>query len=1092
MPRIPLHALTWSEEHSRYDLYTQGHLEQGFLAEDVSEWLARLRELTAFAFHGVSGSLNVYLEERPHGKQYWYAYHTKEGRTHKRYLGQPARVTFAHLEETAKALGSESSAPSLAPGRSSEKQDGASYQVWPAPTHEVFHEMELLSTRLSHPVLSSRLLARERLLHRLDDARFHRLTLLSASAGWGKTTLLSTWASRSTLPIAWLSLDELDNAPARFWLSILAALRVCLPGVGEASLSMLRSPQPPPLTAILTSLLNELSRQDTPIFLVLDDYHLIDEQAIHDSLLFMLDHLPAHLHLVLSSRIDPPLMLSRWRVRGQLLELRDADMRFQELEAAQFLTHTMNLSLEGKEIAELACRTEGWIAGLQLAALSLAHHPNPADFVRGFTGSHRYVLDYVQEDILAHLSPSLQDFVLSISILNRMSASLCQTVTTQAASREMLEMLERANLFLVPLDDKREWYRFHDLFREALLARLQATRPETFPLLHQRAARWYEEQGEFREAISHWLAAYDLSSAVRLMEQTAAQLRLRGESEIFYHWVMELPAIILREHASFALTIALYLLVSSSSVAAQQIGVQTRVDQMATRVEMALQQQEQTWPLTEVAQPDAGSASLLGNHATEQAILYQRLCLLRLFNRWMERLMVSDYASVGNLYQQIQQLDEVNEVAWQVLQLNITFIHHYTLRQEGAILVPRLQAAKQWVSQSGDRYATLKVMQWLAMASVEAGQLYQAQQESLAGLNLLEQFNGYSLLAGYFYSVLAEVFYEWNQLEEARRALRKMIHDAATYQHIDLHLWGCELLLMVELAAGDLAAAYQVLQEGKQLVLHLKDEPQRYRLVNMRVRYWLAQGNLSRASDWASSVSLPQKNWNNPHYDEFIMLTRVSFARQQWMHALEILERYRTQVDRPGIRSWTTTSFLSLYAVALYQTGKMEQARAAAMRLLELTEPGGYLRVYLDAGEPMKQVLKALLNTSQDNEENTPPTPRAYISTLLTAFEQEEQKHVSWGDMPQPASLQEQEVHLAVEPGLAGPASRISMPTEALTPQEQRVLRLLACGRSNSEIASDLVVSINTVKAHVKKIYSKLHVGNRVAAIEVARALHLL
>lgn len=1092
MPRIPLHALLWSEEHSRYDLHTQGHLEQGFLAEDVSEWLARLRKLTAFAFHGVSGSLNVYLEERPHGKQYWYAYHTKEGRTHKRYLGQPARVTFARLEEAAEALGRESSTRALEPERGPEEQDSTSHQVWPVPAREVPHEMELLSTRLSHPVLSFRLLARERLLHRLDAARFHRLTLLSASAGWGKTTLLSTWAARSTLPIAWLSLDELDNAPARFWLSILAALRACLPGVGEASLSMLRSPQPPPLTAILTSLLNELSRQDTPTFLVLDDYHLLDEQAIHDSLLFVLDHLPAHLHLVLSSRVDPPLLLSRWRVRGQLLELRDADLRFEEGEAAQFLLHTMELSLEVEEMAELACRTEGWIAGLQLAALSLAHHPDPAAFVRSFTGGHRYVLDYVQEDILARLSPLIQDFVLSTSILNRMSAPLCQAVTAQDASQEMLETLERANLFLVPLDDERKWYRFHDLFREALLARLQATRPETVPLLHQRAARWYEEQGEFREAISHWLAARDFSSAVRMMERTAAQLRLRGESEIFYHWVMALPANILREHANFALRIALYLLVSSSSVAAQQIGVQTRVEQMATRVEMALQQQEQTRPLTEVAQPAAGSASLLGNDATEQAMLYQRLRLLRLFNRWMERLMVSDYTSVDNLYQQIQQLDEDHEVAWQVLQLNITFIHHYTLRQEGVILVPRLLAAKQWVSQSGDRYAALKVMQWLAMASVQAGLLYQAQQESLAGLHLLEQFNGDSLLAGYFYVVLAEVFYEWNQLEEARRVLRKMIHGAATYQHIDLHMWGCESLLMVELAAGELAAAYQILQEGEQLALHLEDEPQRYRLVNMRVRYWLAQGNLSRASDWASSVSLPQRSWDLHHYDEFMMLIRVSFARQQWMHALEIMERFSTHLDRPGSRSWTTTSFLSLYAVALYQTGKMEQACAAAIRLLALTEPGGYLRLYLDMGEPMKQVLKTLLITPQDEEENTPPIPNAYISTLLAAFEQEEQKRVSRGDAPQSASSQERGVQPPGEPSLSGPASRISTPMEALTRQEQRVLRLLAAGRSNSEIASDLVVSINTVKAHVKKIYSKLHVSNRVAAFEVARALQLL
>jgi len=453
---------------------------------------------------------------------------------------------------------------------------------------------------------------------------------------------------------------------------------------------------------------------------------------------------------------------------------------------------------------------------------------------------------------------------------------------------------------------------------------------------------------------------------------------------------------------------------------------------------------------------------------------------------------VSDFASLHNLYQQIQQLDEDDEVAWQMLQLNLTFIHHATLRQEGAILVPRLLAAKQWVSQSGDRYATLKVMQWLALTSVEAGQLYQAHQESLAGLGLLEQFNGYALLAGYFYSVLGMVFYRWNQLEEARRALRKMIHDAAAYQHMDLHMWGCESLLMVELAAGDLAVAHQILQEGEQLALHLGDAPQRYRLVNMRVRYWLAQGNLSRASDWASSASLPQESWDLPHYDEFMLLVRISFARRQWMHALELLERFSTHLDRPGIRSWTTTSFLSLYAVALYQTGKIEQARAAAIRLLALTEPGGYLRVYLDGGEPMKQVLKSLLNRPQDDEESAPSIPRSYISMLLAAFEQEEQKHISKVDAPQPASSGEQEAQLPEGSDLPGPVSRRSSFAEALTPQEQRVLRLLAAGRSNSEIASDLVVSINTAKTHVKKIYSKLHVGNRVAAIEVARALHLL
>jgi LuxR family maltose regulon positive regulatory protein len=1094
MPRTPLHILMWSSEYNRYDLFTQGHLEQQFRPEDREAWRAWLETVTSFAFRGECGNLNVYQEARRRGGRYWYAYATTGPRTHKRYLGPTAGMTFTRLEETANVLGSESSSTSLAPDRGPDERDAPSHQAWPGPAHEATHEREVLSTRLSLPLLPSRPLARERLLGWLEAARFHRLTLLSASAGWGKTTLLATWASRSQLPLAWLSLDELDNDPARFWVSVIAALGTCRPGVGETALAMLRSPQPSPLSTILTVLLNELSRQDTPTFLLLDDYHLIDEQAIHDSLLFVLDHLPAHLHLVLSSRVDPPLTLARWRARGQLLELRDADLRFEEEEAAQFLTHTMDLSLEDREIAELACRTEGWIAGLQLAALALRQRTDHLAFVQGFAGSHRYVLDYVQEEILARLPVPLRDFLLQTSILNRMSASLCQAVTTEPQSQELLETMERGNLFLVPLDEERRWYRMHDLFREALLARLHTILPALVPLLHQRASRWYEKQGEWHEAISHALAAEDFSVAVRVMEQATPHLRLRGENEIFYHWVMALPEPILREHASFALTIALYLLTSSAStVEAQQSRVRTQVEQMATRVEMVLQPQEQARLSAEALQPDTGSASLLRNSAPEQALLHRRLCLLRLYSRWLKEMMVGDYENLNSLYQQIQHLDEDDEVAWQIIPLNTTFIHHFSLWQEGVLLAPRLLAAKQQVSQSGDRFATLKVMQWLALTFMDAGQLHQAHQECLAGLALLEQFNGYALLTGYFYSVLAYVFYEWNQLEEARRVLRKMIHDTAAYQQIDLYLWGCQILLMVELAAGDLAAAEQVLQEGEQLVLHLGNAfPQQYRLMNMRVLYWLAQGNLSRASGWASSLSFPQESWNPHHYDEFEILIRVYFAQHQWMHARELLERFSRHLDRPAIRSWTTTMFLSSYAVALSQTGKMEQARAALMRLLALTEPGGYLRLYLDMEEPMKQLLKMLRSTSQEDEEGASPIPRSYIETLLSAFKQKEQKRAARGNALQPARSREREAQPPGEPGLSAPVSGMSTPIEALTPQEQRVLRLLAAGRSNSEIASDLVVSINTVKAHVKKIYSKLHVGNRVAASEVARALHLL
>ena len=703
----------------------------------------------------------------------------RERRTHKRYLGQPERVTFTRLEEVAKALGSESSSTFLASEHGPDERNAMSHRTPPVSPREETPGMEVLSTRLSHPLLPSRLLARERLLSRLDAARFYRLTLLSASAGWGKTTLLSTWASRSTFPIAWLSLDELDNDPSRFWVSAIAALRTRLPGVGETALAMLRSPQPPPLNTVLTTLLNDLSTQEIPIFLLLEDYHLIDEQTIHDSLLFMLDHLPAYLHLVLSSRVDPPLALARLRVRGQLLELRDADLRFEEGEAAQFLTHTMDLSLESEEIVELTRRTEGWIAGLQLAGLVLQQRENHADFVRGFTGGHRYVLDYVQEDILAHLSPSLQDFVLSISILNRMSASLCEAVTAQAASQEMLETIERANLFLVPLDDERQWYRFHDLFREALLARLQATRPETVPLLHQRAARWYEEHGEFREAISHWLAAHDFSSAVCLMEQKVEQFWLRGEAATMYHWIMALPDAVVREHAAFVLTAALYLVTAAShTAAAQLIPALRQAEQLMDRVEHTVflgDRGVETGAETDTQPPE-----------TERTRIRRRLHLLRLYIE-MQRIELNGFHDRFHLVaQQVLLLDQDDEIVWQMIPLAATFLLHYSYQLQGALAVSQFLEAKQRADLSGDRYAMIKIRQWLALSSQNTGQLYQMHQESLEGLALIEQNGGYGLLTGYFSLCLAHVYYHWNQLDKARLVLQQMIPIAATWQQLDL------------------------------------------------------------------------------------------------------------------------------------------------------------------------------------------------------------------------------------------------------------------------------------------------------------------
>ena len=546
MPRVPLHALTWSREQRLYELYTQGQLQQRFRPAEEAAWLAWLGSVSSFAFHGRGGSLNVYLERRPRGGVYWYAYHTSQGRTRKRYLGRTECLSLARLEEIAQTL-----LPEQQPAQALEQG------------------MLVLSSRLAPPRLPRALVERERLLSALDGALSTPLTLLSAPAGFGKTTLLSAWASRHKAQVAWLSLDELDNSPTRFWVALIAALRHCggyAPSFGETAVALLQSPQPPSPSTILTALLQELENREVhpaPIVLIVDDYQVIEEPAIHQGMSFFLEHLPASVHLILASRVDPDLPLARLRVRGQLTEIRATDLRFQEVEASQYLGQMLSPPLSEEEVRRLVSRTEGWIAGLHLAALTLQKREDRAAFLQAFTGSQRYLLDYVQEEILSRLPTSVRDFLLHTAVLSRLDASVCQAVTAapeRRASQQMLEWLERADFFLVSLDEERRSYRLHDLFREALLSALHTTHPEIVPVLHRRATSFYEAQGEWAEAITHALQAADYSTAAWLMEQTVEQFWVRGEAATMARWVMTLPEVLVHEHARLALTTALYLL----------------------------------------------------------------------------------------------------------------------------------------------------------------------------------------------------------------------------------------------------------------------------------------------------------------------------------------------------------------------------------------------------------------------------------------------------------------------------------------------------------------------------------------------------
>ncbi len=1070
MSRTPLHALIWSEEQRLYELHTRDRLEQRFQLTDEATWQCWLREATSFAFHGKEGSLNVYLERRPRGGAYWYAYQTKEGRTRKRYLGRTETLSLAHLEETAQALLREQQ-----------------------PRQALEQGTLLLSGRLAPPRLPKALVERELLLSALDGALATPLTLLSAPAGFGKTTLLSAWARRHEAQVAWLSLEELDTSPTRFWVALIAALRRgggYAPGFGETAVALLESPQPPPLSTILTALLQELeghSATPTPVVLIVDDYQVIEDPAIHQGMSFFLEHLPAHVHLILASRVDPELPLARWRVRGQLCEIRADDLRFQEGEASQYLGQMLFPPLSEEEVRKLLSRTEGWIAGLHLAALTLQKREDRAAFLQAFAGSQRYLLDYVQEEILSRLPNNVRDFLLHTAILSQMSAPVCQTVTaapTREASQQMLVFLERANLFLVPLDEERRWYRLHDLFREALLAALHTTQPEMVPLLHRRAASFYEAHAEWAEAIVHRLAAADYSTAARLMEQTVEQFWVRGEAATMARWVLTLPEVQVREHARLLLTTALYLLDTvAETTQEQRERCYQQARQLMARVEAALQGEIDA-PRFQLGATGAEAGDVEREaSAAEQALLQWRLRVLRRLMAVIEATANGDVERLLSMQEVIEEaLEHGEEAIWQTVPLGGSFTFHYSVRREGAQLLPRLLSVKERVSQGASRYASIRVREWLALSAVRAGQLHLASEESREALTQIEHLQGFALLKGYVQIALAQVYYQWNRLEEARALLRMVVHYAAAWQQLEQLEWGYTELIQVELARRDRSAAELALHEMEQLVQRERFGVYPAWLPVMQAQCWLAQGQLEAASMWAASVVFPEGPWEGRWYDAFPVVIRVYFAEQRFREALELLDSFRGHLDRPANLAVTIT-YLSQSLVALHHAGQSERARAIAARLFALTEPEGYLRVYLDEGEPMRQALLALLVPHSHKPEPAQSTA-AYLSKLLAAFEHEKQDAgpsvvTATTGAPMLASARQT-------------SAVSSVPAVSLTRREQEVLRLLAAGASNQDIAHTLVISLDTVKKHVSNLLGKLGASNRTQAISQARARSLL
>jgi len=421
-------------------------------------------------------------------------------------------------------------------------------------------DIPLLQTKLYIPPVRPELVSRPRLIEQLNKGLHRKLTLISAPAGFGKTTVVSDWIRQSEIPVAWLSLDDGDNDPVQFLTYFIATLEQIDNTIGQTGQGMLQSPQPPPPEALITALINEIAAVPSQFVLVLDDYHLIEAQAIHDALTFLLEHLPPRMHLIIAAREDPPLSLARLRARGQLTELRATDLRFTSAEAAEFLIQVMDLNLSAEDIAALETRTEGWIAGLQLAAISMQGRADTASLVQSFTGSHRHVLDYLVEEVLEQQSESVQAFLLHTSILDRLTGTLCDAVTGQDNGRATLEILDRANLFIVPLDDERRWYRYHHLFGDLLRQRLRQTQSEQVPTLHNKASEWYEQKGFVDEAIDHALRGECFERAVHLIEAHVDTIWQRGEHAKLRRWLDRLPAEVSSSKPQLCIFRAYYLL----------------------------------------------------------------------------------------------------------------------------------------------------------------------------------------------------------------------------------------------------------------------------------------------------------------------------------------------------------------------------------------------------------------------------------------------------------------------------------------------------------------------------------------------------
>ncbi len=880
----------------------------------------------------------------------------------------------------------------------------------------------LLSTKLYMPPVREALVARPRLTALLTNALGKGFTLISAPAGYGKTTLVSSWLHEAGIPCMWLSLEEGDNDPVSFLQYLLTALQMAIPSIRLDLLEMVEGLQPASFQAVMNIVINEITRQAGRFVLVMDDFHLIQDQLILDIVAFLLDHIPAQqLHLVLITRADPPLPLSRLRVRNQMVEIRADQLRFTTDEAAEFVNGVMGFNLSDAQLSAMHTRTEGWIAGLQLAGLSMQECKDIPGFITAFSGSHHYIVDYLAEEVLKRQDEQIRAFLLQTSILSRMCGSLCDSLVDiewagpPLDGQDILESLQKKNLFIISLDEERSWYRYHHLFADALNRRLEYQYPELMPKLYRRASAWYEKNGLIGEAIRYALGAEDLDRVAQLVEQNGCYLLMSGEVLTLLRWIESVegyfathPWLIIQK--GWALT-------------------------LAGRMELAEQTFQAAESVLSDLQPSPDVNTMVGTISAGRAY-------------WAD--LQGNIPEAGRLAVQALDLLPDTDTMSQSMRSVATAALAKTKLLQGD-----LTQARKIFDQSAEIGRAANNVEMIINTNgeisnilLEQGQLRQAERLLLDTLPLTVRPDGQRLpISGQVYPGLTRVYYEWNKLEQAAYFVNQCLEISDQWGNDELCAIATVLSAKVEQAQGHLENARALMRTADQIKRDNQLYPRNLIWIEAALdRFWLSMGRPEIVSQRIQASGIhPEDEITFLHEPKYLTLVRWMLACKEYEPALGLTQRL-LQKARTSQRMLRVIELLVLQSLVFHGKKDVINAVASLASAVTLAQPEGYKRVFLDEGERLAKLLYLVKSN---------PEARGYANELLEAF----------NPAIQPASKPEQ---LLVEP---------------LSGREVEVLKLIETGLSNQEIATKLFISITTVKRHISNIYAKLDVKTRTQAI---------